>query len=51
MKHANNFICIAIIGEKKWRELMVSLMQPFTSAEGKYFDLAECGEALAWIGL
>lgn len=35
-----------IVGETKWRELMASLMKPFTSSEVKCFDLAERGEAL-----
>ncbi len=48
VKYANDFTRIALVGEKKWHELMASLMRPFTSAEVKYFDLGERDAALAW---
>lgn len=48
VKHANDFTRIALVGEKKWQELMTALMKPFTSAEVRYFDFHAREAALAW---
>jgi hypothetical protein len=48
-KHANDFEKVAMVGEKKWEEWMTDLMKPFTSAEIKYFDELQKGEAMEWI--
>lgn len=48
-KHKDDFIRIAMVGDKKWHEWMTKLMKPFTSAELKYFDLSESSEALEWV--
>lgn len=48
-KHKDDFTSIAMVGDKKWQEWMTKLMEPFISAEVKYFDLDEIGEALEWI--
>jgi len=48
VKHANDFTRIAFVGEKKWLNLITQAMKPFTSAEIRYFDIAEREEALQW---
>lgn len=48
MEHKDDFLRIAMVSEKKWHEWMTILMKPFTSAEVRYFDLAECEAAKAW---
>lgn len=47
--HADDFQRIAMVGEKKWHKWMTQLMKPFTTAEIRYFDLAERELAKAWI--
>lgn len=49
MKHANDYEKIAMVGEKKWQDWMAQFMEPFTSAEVKYFDVSQKEEALNWI--
>lgn len=40
---------VAIVGEKKWHELMTDAMKPFTSADIQYFDEKEAEKAMEWI--
>jgi len=47
--HANDFERIAMVGEKKWQDWISLLMVPFTSAEIRYFDLADKEKAKGWI--
>jgi hypothetical protein len=49
LKHTNDFEKIAMVGEKKWQEVMTALMKPFTSAEIKYFEIEEKKQAEKWI--
>ena len=40
----------AFIGEKKWQEWMVKLMDPFTRrTEERFFDLEQLDEAWQWV--
>ena len=40
----------AFVGEKKWQEWMVKIMDPFTRrTEEKYFPLDELDQAWAWV--
>jgi hypothetical protein len=50
VKHPSDFKKIAIVGEKKWQELMTWVMKPFTKAKVRYFDISEKEEARNWIG-
>lgn len=49
LKHANDFEKVAMVGEKKWQDLMTQAMKPFTLAEIKYFNLEDEQEAKDWI--
>lgn len=49
IKHANDYDKIAMVGDKEWQDLMTTLMKPFTSAELKYFKLADKEQAKQWI--
>lgn len=47
-KHKDDFIRIAMVGEKKWHGWMTKMLKPFTSAEVRYFDIDETAAALGW---
>jgi hypothetical protein len=49
LSHRNDIEKIAMLGEKKWQEMMTELMKPFTSAVIKYFPESEIREAEKWI--
>ncbi|MFP4105943.1 MAG: STAS/SEC14 domain-containing protein [Phycisphaerae bacterium] len=49
LKHFNDVERIAFVGEKTWEKGMSIFCKPFTSAEVKYFDHDELGQARAWI--
>ncbi len=49
IKHANDFRKIAMVGEKKWEEIIADVLNVFTHAQLKYFDVAQRQEALEWI--
>lgn len=47
LKHGNEFIKIAIFGNKNWQEITAKIGSWFISGEVKYFDSKN--EALAWL--
>ena len=49
LEHASNYEKIAMVGEKKWQDWITQFMKPFTSAEIRYFDVADKAAARAWI--
>ena len=49
MKHADQMEKIALVGGKKWEELLTGLMKPFTTAEVKFYDLEQKEHATEWI--
>jgi hypothetical protein len=49
VKHANDYEKTAMVGDKRWQDWITQFMKPFTSADIKYFDLAEKEETRAWI--
>lgn len=49
LRNAAKLNKVAIVGEKKWHELMTDAMKAFTSAEIRYFDETEAGNAREWI--
>ena len=49
VKHATDIDRIAMVGEKKWHELMTQMVKPFTSAEVRYFESDERAPALRWV--
>ena len=48
-RHFNDFQKIAMIGDKRWEDVMTKFMDFFTPAEVKYFDLQERNRAMQWI--
>ena len=49
LKHGNEFVKIAIIGNKHWQELAAKVGAWFVSGEVKYFQSEE--DAVAWLKL
>jgi hypothetical protein len=47
--HSEDIEKIAIVGEQKWEQWMVSIMKPFTKAWIMYFSLADKEKAMEWI--
>ncbi|GAA4764240.1 MULTISPECIES: STAS/SEC14 domain-containing protein [Flavobacterium] len=47
--HSNDIELIAIVGDKKWKKCMISIMKPFTMANLRYFELSEKEKAKEWI--
>ena len=47
--HANDYEKIAMVGDKKWEDLLSKSMKPFTRAEVKFFDLNNKEIAWQWI--
>lgn len=45
VEHKDDFLRIAMVGERKWHEWMTKLMKLFTSPEVRYFDLSESEDA------
>jgi hypothetical protein len=48
LKHASDLDKVAMVGDKKWQELLKKLMRPFTSARLRFFESAERESALQW---
>jgi hypothetical protein len=40
---------LAMVGDKKWEEVMSMICNPFTAASIRYFDHAAIAEARAWL--
>ncbi|MGK7396066.1 MAG: STAS/SEC14 domain-containing protein [Candidatus Cyclobacteriaceae bacterium M3_2C_046] len=49
LNHADDFEKVAVVGEKKWHDLMAQAMKPFTSADVRYFDNKDLSEAKSWL--
>ena len=49
LKYNDRLSKVAIVGDKRWHELMANLMKPFTDAEIKYYDEKDAPEATQWI--
>lgn len=49
LKHFADIERLAMIGEKKWEQWMAAFCKPFTSAEIRYFDQSQAGDAKSWI--
>lgn len=47
--HSDDIEIIAIVGDKKWKKFMKSIMKPFTKAKVVYFEMSEKEKAKAWI--
>ena len=49
VQHLTDFGRVALIGDSGWQEAFTRLGNPFTSAEVKYFDVVDRGEATDWV--
>jgi hypothetical protein len=49
IQHASDYEKIAVVGDKKWQEMITKAFRPFTKAEVQFFDLVEKEKAKAWI--
>ena len=49
LKHYSDFERIAMVGDRKWEELMASFCKPFTRAKVKYFERLEVHAAWTWL--
>lgn len=49
LENADKLGKVAVVGEKKWQELMSEALKPFTSAEVKYFKKEDSEIAKEWI--
>ena len=47
LKHGNEFVKIAIYGNKKWQEYTAKIGSWFISGEVKYFE--DCNKAFLWL--
>lgn len=48
-KHFSDIDRLALVGDKKWEKGMSAFCKPFTTAQVRYFDLAEVELAYEWI--
>lgn len=49
VKHFRDIDRVAIVGERRWHELMAQFCRPFTTAKIRYFEHRELAEARAWL--
>lgn len=49
MIHGLDYGRVAMVGEKKWQEWAAKLISPVKKRGVRYFDLAEKGQAMAWV--
>ncbi len=49
MKHRNDIERLAMVGDRKWEELLTDLMKPFMKGKVKFFETAELQEAWTWL--
>lgn len=50
-KHFRDFERLAVIGDRKWEEVMTFLCKPFTHAALCYFDEEHLEEARKWLNI
>ncbi len=49
IKHLNDLVRVAIVGDKKWEAIFANVAKPFTTAEVRFFELTQREEAIAWV--
>lgn len=49
IRHNRDVSRAAIVGDRKWEEVLTGLLRPLAHADVRYFDLAEEDEAWRWI--
>ena len=48
-KNFHDFARLAMVGDRTWEKWMTAFSRPFTSAEIRYFEVAEREKALEWV--
>jgi hypothetical protein len=49
LKHFADIERLAMVGEKKWQEIMSHICRPFTAAEVRYFQHSDLATARKWL--
>ncbi len=49
IKHWNDFERMALVGDKRWEELLAKAFNRLTRGDIRYFDLVDANAARAWI--
>ncbi len=49
VRHFADIERLALVGDKRWEAGMAAFCKPFTTAQVRYFDVAEAGRASEWI--
>ncbi len=49
LKHAKDFEKVAMVGDKRWQELVTGLMKPFTPAAIRFFEIGDREKAKDWL--
>ena len=49
VKHKGDIERIAVIGDKRWEQVLTNLGKPFMPAQMQYFDLADANKAKKWL--
>lgn len=47
--HYNAIFRLAVVGDKRWEQVMTTLCKPFTNADVVYYDVSEIELARAWL--
>ena len=49
IEHFADIKRVAMVGDKKWQEVMATLYKSFTKAESRYFDINDSASARKWL--
>jgi len=49
ISHSRDVSRVAIVGDRRWEEVLTSLLRPLIAADMRYFDLSEEEDARRWI--
>ena len=49
IEHFADIKRVAMVGDKKWQEVMATLYKSFTKAERRYFDINDSASARKWL--
>ncbi|MDZ7700499.1 MAG: STAS/SEC14 domain-containing protein [Deltaproteobacteria bacterium] len=49
VRHFNDIDRLAVVGDRKWEKGLAIFAKPFTTAEVRFFDVAEMDQAREWL--
>ncbi len=49
LNHFSDIELLAVVGDQRWEKWMTTFFGPFTSAEVRYFDVADYEKAKEWV--